>query len=56
MVSHRLRSISSVFGGKNSKEIAGDFRRGGLIGAAGRNLGHGTTNSTAHRTGRLSAV
>jgi len=25
MVSHRLRSISSVFGGKNSKEIAGDF-------------------------------
>src|ERR1700739_495438 len=25
MVSHRLRSISSVLGGKNSKEIAGDF-------------------------------
>src|ERR1700722_19100646 len=25
MVSHRFRSISSVFGGKNSKEIAGDF-------------------------------
>jgi hypothetical protein len=25
MVSHRLFSISSVFGGKNSKEIAGDL-------------------------------
>src|ERR1700753_961022 len=25
MVSHRLFSISAVFGGKNSKEIAGDF-------------------------------
>src|ERR1700734_1793066 len=25
MVSHRLRSISSVFGGKNSKEILGAF-------------------------------
>jgi hypothetical protein len=25
MVSHRLFSISSVFGGKNSKEIAGVF-------------------------------
>ena len=30
MVSHRLRSISSVFGGKNSKEIAGDFARGAV--------------------------
>ncbi|WP_430641383.1 DUF1360 domain-containing protein [Bradyrhizobium centrolobii] len=27
MVSQRLRSISSVLGGKNSKEIAGRFAR-----------------------------
>jgi hypothetical protein len=30
MVSHRLFSISAVFGGKNSKEIAGLFARWGF--------------------------
>jgi hypothetical protein len=34
MTSHRLRSISSVFGGKNSKEIAGRFCPCGSAGAA----------------------
>ena len=53
MVSHRLRSISSVLGGKNSKEIAGSFRRGARLGA-GWYLGHdvsvshGTTHSQVH--------
>ena len=34
MTSHRPRSISSVFGGKNSKEIAGRFCPRGSAGAA----------------------
>src|SRR5450631_982657 len=48
MVSHRFRSISSVFGGKNSKEIAGDF---GVWCPSGMG---GVTSVMARQTPRIS--